>query len=171
MEHVLPAAPAAPVIEWSTAGGLGDAGGEAPDLVIRSDGLVEVGERFGGGRRVTGRIEPAELQRLLESALDEHGFFAVDDAAIDAAVDTARRRRAAEGGGEETVAVPLGPPYPDAGTSRIMVAADGRRHEVRRHALFAAAREYPEVAALGDLRAIEERLLALAEEIGRSAGG
>ena len=171
MEHELPEAPDAPVVEWSTAGGLGDAGGGAADLVIRSDGQVEVGERFGGGRRLTGRIAPSELQRLLETALDEHGFFELDDAAIDEAVDTAQRRRSEETGGEEAAAVPLGPPFPDAGTSRIMVAADGRRHEVRRHGLFAAAREYPEVAALGDLRAIEERLLSLAEEVARGQGG
>jgi hypothetical protein len=52
-----------------------------------------------------------------------------------------------------------------------MIAADGRRHEVCRHALFASAREYPEVEALGNLRAIEKRLLSLAEEIARAQGG
>ena len=171
MEHRLPDAPDAPVIEWSTAGGLGDPGGGGADLVVRSDGQVEVGERFGGGRRLTGRIAPSELQGLLESALETHGFFELDDAAIDEAVDDVRRRRAAEAPEDGVAAVGLGPPFPDAGTSRIMIAADGRRHEVCRHALFASAREYPEVEALGNLRAIEQRLLSLAEEIARAQGG
>ena len=172
MEHELPDAPDAPVIEWSTAGGLGDAGGGAgADLVVRSDGQVEVGERFGGGRRLTGKIAPEELQGLLGAALEDHRFFDLDEAAIDEAVDTAQRGRATEApeGGAEAVA--SGPPFPDAGTSRIMIAADGRRHEVNRHALFAAAREYPEVTELGDLRAIEQRLLSLAEEVARAEGG
>ena len=34
MEHRLPDAPDAPVIEWSTAGGLGDSGGGAADLAL-----------------------------------------------------------------------------------------------------------------------------------------
>ncbi len=171
MEHRLPDAPDAPVIEWATAGGLGDPGGGAADLVVRSDGQVEVGERLGGGRRLTGRITPSELQGLLQAALDTYGFFELDDAAIDEAVDEVRSRRAAEAPEAGVAAVELGPPYPDAGTSRIMIAADGRRHEVCRHALFASAREYPEVEALGNLRAIEERLLSLAEEIARAQGG
>jgi hypothetical protein len=169
MEHQLPDAGDVPVIEWSTTGGLGDPGGGAgADLRVWSDGRVEVGERF-AGRPTEGSIEPSELQLLLAAAIEDHGFFELDAAAIDAAVDAARRRRAAKGsGGVEEI--PLGPPFTDAGTSRIAIAADGRRHEVCRDGLFAAAREYPEVTALGDLRAIEERLVLLAQDIARTGG-
>ena len=63
------------------------------------------------------------------------------------------------------MAVPLGPPFLDAGTTTIKVAADGHRHEVVYHGLFAAAQEYPEISGLGELRAIELRLLELAQQI------
>ena len=160
--HALPAEPDAPVIEWSTSGGLGG-GGNGPDLTVRADGRVELSERFGGGRRVEDRIPEPRLQSLLRSVVDEHRFFALDPAAIEAEV--ADRRPS--GGAGEALAVPLGPPYADAGTTRIAVAADGRRHEVAYHGLFAAAREHPDVRDLADLRAVEHELLGLAEEIAR----
>jgi hypothetical protein len=164
MDHELPDDTA--VIEWSTSGGLADPGGGSPDLVVHPDGRVEVGERFAGGKATSGRIAPSELQSLLQVALEEHRFFELDGEQMEAAVAEARRRRAdAAAAADAVTAVPLGPPYADAGTSRIAIAADGKRHEVSGHALHAAAREYPEVAALADLRAIEVRLLALAERV------
>jgi hypothetical protein len=59
-----------------------------------------------------------------------------------------------------------GPPYPDAGTTRIRVAAGPRRHELSVHGLPAAARQHPGAPGLQALRAIELELLALAEELG-----
>jgi hypothetical protein len=58
-----------------------------------------------------------------------------------------------------------------AGTTRILVAADGRRRVVQHQDLLAAARDRPEPEALGRLRAIELRLLELAQEIAGAAGG
>jgi hypothetical protein len=99
--------------------------------------------------------------------LDRQRFFEIDSAALARRLEAERSRREAAGAGPagESLAVPLGPPYLDAGASRILVAADGRRHEVAAQGVAAAAREYPEVPEAGRLRAVEVELLRLAEEI------
>lgn len=166
MPHALPEDPRAAVVEWRTSGGAASPA-ESLDLVVRADGSATVGERLGGGRAVEGRVAPERLDGLLDALLDEHGLFDIDSADVARRLAAARARREAAGAraGEDTLAVPLGPPYLDAGDTRILVAADGRRHEVAAHGLAAAAREYPEVPAVARLRAIEAELLRLAEEI------
>jgi hypothetical protein len=166
MTHRLPSAPDAPVIEWTTSGGLADAGGAAsvPDLRVTADGTVTVGPRLGGGRAVRSRLSPERLDDLLREVLDQHAFFTIDATRIGRALEAAGAERAvrARAAGVEAAG---GPPYPDAGTTRIAVAADGRGHEVELHGLFAAAREHPEIRELADARAIEVALLALAQEV------
>jgi hypothetical protein len=85
-------------------------------------------------------------------------------------VEAAGRERARTTPGE-ALAVPAGPPYVDAGTTTILIEADGRRHEVGYHGLFAAAKEHPESRPLAQLRAVELRLLELAQQIAAAAGG
>ncbi len=167
MTHQLPADPEAIVIEWRSSGGLRETDDETPDLVVRAGGRVTVGPRLAGGRPADGRITPRRLQDLLAFALDQNRFFEIDGRALERAVAAARKRReapAASGG-----AVALGPPYLDAGTTRILIAADRRRQVVEHQGLFAAARDYPEIEALGGLRAIELRLMELAQEIAAAA--
>jgi hypothetical protein len=168
MTHRLPADPKAVVVHWRSEGGLaGEASG--PDLTLRADGTVTLGPRFGHGRAVEGRITAAELQELLRFALDENAFFSFDPVQVARQLeDSAERARASPQG--EALAVPGGPPYMDAGTTTILIAADGRRHEVSYHGLFAAAREHPESRPLAQLRAIELRLLDLAQQIATAAG-
>jgi hypothetical protein len=167
MTHLLPADPEAIVIEWQSSGGLGKPPDATPDLVVRAGGRVTVGPRMAGGRPAEGRITPRRLQDVLAFALDQHRFFEIDGQALGQRLATAQRRREepAAGGG----AMPLGAPYPDAGATRILIAADGRRQAVEQQGLFAAARDYPEIEALGHLRAIELRLLELAQEIASAA--
>jgi hypothetical protein len=162
--HSLPPDPNAAVVEWRSTGGQAEQASD-PDLVVRADGTVTVGRRLTGGRPLEGRIPPARLQELLDFALDDNGFFEIDAGQLERRIEASRRARADGGSAGEAVAVPSGPPYLDAGTTVVMVAADGRRHEVSQQGLFAAAREHPEIAALAQLRAIELRLLALAQEI------
>jgi hypothetical protein len=162
--HALPADPGAAVIRWQSEGG--QAGQEAgPDLVVRADGTVTVGSRLTGGRPVEGRIPAEQLQELLDFALDENRFLEIDAAELERQIAASQRTQAEAGSAGGAVAVPTGPPYLDAGTTVLMIAADGRRHEVRQQGLFAAAREHPEIGALAQLRAIELRLLELAQEI------
>jgi hypothetical protein len=168
MTHQLPADPKAVVIQWRSEGGLaGEASG--PDLTVRADGTVTLGPRFGDGRAVEGRISEAELQDLLRFALDENAFFSFDPVQVARQLEDNAAARARPGPPGEALAVPAGPPYMDAGTTTILIAADGRRHEVSYHGLFAAAREQPESRPLAQLRAIELRLLDLAQQIAAAA--
>jgi pimeloyl-ACP methyl ester carboxylesterase len=162
--HALPADPEAVVIRWHSAGGQA-AQAAGPDLEVRADGTVTVGSRLTGGRPVEGRISPERLQELLRFALDDNDFFAVAPGQLERQIAASQRARAEAGSAGGAVAVPTGPPYLDAGTTVLTIAADGRRHEVRQQGLFAAAREHPEIPALAQLRAIELRLLDLAQEI------
>ena len=168
MTHQLPADPKAVVIQWRSEGGLaGEASG--PDLTVRADGTVTLGPRFGDGRAVEGRISEAELQDLLRFALDENAFFSFDPVQVARQLEDNAAARARSSPPGEALAVPAGPPYMDAGTTTILIAADGRRHEVSYHGLFAAAREHPESRPLAQLRAIEVRLLDLAQQIAAAA--
>jgi hypothetical protein len=147
------------LIEWTSLHGAED---PTPDLVVRGDGHVTVSGRFGDGRPVEARMSPERVQALLRSIVDEHGFFdlAPDRLAAEAAAGTGERRQG------DAVHVAPGPPYPDAGTTLIRVAAGPRRQELDGHALPAAARAHPRAPGLQALRAIELELLALAEELG-----
>ena len=165
MTHELPFDPRDVVIQWRSSGGLSGPTASESDLVIRADGSVTVGGRFGGGGRVDGRITPERLQDLLRLALDDNAFFTIDEIDVDRRIATTlhQRKEAGEPGG--VVIVPSGPPYVDAGTTSIEIAADGKRHEVNIHGLFAAARDLPEIEELRRLRAIEMALVELAEEM------
>ena len=165
MPHELPGDPSATVIEWRSSGGFSASDVDEPDLVVRADGTVTVGPRFGGGVASTGQLAPARLQALLDAIIDGHRFFDFDPAQVETAVKAARAARADIGADEPTIAVPPGPPYIDAGDTHLTVNADGRRHEVRWHGLVAAAREHPGVVELQDLRAVEEALVELADAV------
>ena len=167
MTHQLPADPKAVVVQWRSDGGLaGETSGS--DLTLRADGAVTLGPRFGHGRALEGRITAAELQELLRFALDENAFFSFDPVQVARQLEDSAERAPSSPPGE-ALAVPAGPPYMDAGTTTILIAADGRRHEVSYHGLFAAAREHPESRPLVQLRAIELRLLDLAQQIAAAA--
>jgi hypothetical protein len=166
MPHVLPADPQAMVIEWRSVGGQAEPAFDS-DLVVRANGEVTVGSRLTGGRPVEGRIPATQLQGLLSFAIDENAFFGIQPEQVARQIEASPPPGSDAGAG--AVAVPTGPPYLDAGTTVLIVVADGRRHEVRQQGLFAAAREHPEIQALAQLRAIELRLLELAQQI--AAGG
>jgi hypothetical protein len=169
MTHRLPADPNAVVMQWRSDGDLaGEASG--PDLTLRADGRVTLGPRFGLGRPVEGRITAAELEELLRFALDRNAFFAFEPVKVARQLEQSGAAQARSSPPGEAVAVPAGPPYIDAGTTTILIAADGRRHEVSYHGLFAAAREHPDSEPLAQLRAIELRLLDLAQQIAAAAG-
>jgi hypothetical protein len=170
MTHQLPADPKAVVIQWRSGGGLAGEG-SGRDLTLRADGTVTLGPRFGHGRTREGRISAAELQDLLRFALDQNAFFAFDPAQVARQLEASSAARTPARPPGEALAVPAGPPYMDAGATTILIAADGRRHEVSYHGLFAAAREHPESRPLAQLRAIELRLLDLAQQIAAAAGG
>jgi hypothetical protein len=167
--HILPRDPYAIVIQWRTLGGLAGRDDSPADLTIRANGSVTVGPRFSQGKLTAGQLQPERLQELLSSVIDDNDFFNFESQTVEEAVIAAVERRKAAVQSAEAIAVPSGPPYIDAGTTVILIAADGKRHEVRYHGLFAAAQDFPEIKALGQLRAIELELLGVAEEIASAA--
>jgi hypothetical protein len=168
MPHILPADPQAAVIEWRSVGGQAEPALDS-DLIVRANGEVTVGSRLTGGGPVEDRIPAPQLQELLSFAIDENGFFAIQPEQVDRQIE-ASQRAGPDASAGEAIEVPTGPPYLDAATTVLIVAADGRRHEVRQQGLFAATREHPEIQALAQLRAIELRLLELAQQIAADGG-
>lgn len=164
MTHELPTDPDAVVIAWRSAGGLGAQDDDGPDLVVRADGAVTVAGRFSGRQPERRSISQGQLQGLLAMALDNNRFFTIDEGEVERRIAAVRARWRAAPAPGEAITVPAGPPYVDAGTTTIAIAADGRRHEVSVHGLFAAARDFPEIEELQRLRAIELALLELAQE-------
>jgi hypothetical protein len=145
MPHILPADPQAAVIEWRSVGGQAEPALDS-DLIVRANGEVTVGSRLTGGGPV--EDQPELVDRQIEAS----------------------QRAGPDASAGEAIEVPTGPPYLDAATTVLIVAADGRRHEVRQQGLFAATREHPEIQALAQLRAIELRLLELAQQIAADGG-
>ena len=163
--HTLPSDSGAIVIQWQTIGGLSIYNDRTADLTIYADGKTIVGARFSQGKIVESRLTPKQIQQLLWFAIDDNDFFGFDARAVEEAVNTALEKRRATSQEGDVIAVPLGPPYIDAGTTIILIAADNKQHEVRYQGLYFAAQDFPTIEALQQLRAIEQKLLSVAKEI------
>jgi hypothetical protein len=135
------------------------------DLTIYADGKTIVGPRFSQGTRRQAQLEMGQIQDLLRFAIDENDFFSIDSSAIDAEIEAILQQRQATPQEASVIAVPLGPPYVDAGVTVILIAADGQQHEVSFQGLAFAAQDFSEISALQQLRSIELKLLKMAEEL------
>ena len=166
--HTLPTNSDAIVIQWRTIGGLSGYNDSTADLTIYADGKTTVGPRFSQGKIVESRLTPEQIQQLLSFAIDDNDFFGFDSRAVEETVNAIVEQRLATSQEGDAIAVPLGPPYIDAGTTIILIAADSKQHEVRYQGLYFAAQDFPTIEALQQLRAIELKLLRVAEEITNS---
>ncbi len=165
MTHPLPTASDAIVVQWRTMGGLSIDRSNIADLTIYADGKTVVSPRFSRGNLVEKQLEMRQIQDLLRFAIDENHFFGFDGRAVDAEIKGSLRQRQAAPLGAGVIAVPLGPPYVDAGITMILIAADRQEHEVSFQGLAFAAQDFPEIEALQQLRTIELKLLNVAEEL------
>jgi len=170
MVHALSDDPSAVAIQWRTLGGLAGRDDNPPDITIFADGSITVGPRLGRGETVKGQITAERLQQLMSFAIDDNHFFSFDSAAVEKAVNAEVKNRRSLARSKNAIMARVGPPYIDAGTTVILIAADDKRHEVSYHGLFAAAQDFPEIEELRQLRMIELKLLDLAEEIVDAAG-
>lgn len=165
MIHTLPTASDAIVVQWRTIGGLTIDRSNIADLTIYADGRTVVSPRFSQGNPVEDQLDMGQIQDLLKFAIDENNFFGFDERAVNAEINAVLQQRQANSQEIGAIAVPLGPPYIDAGSTVILITADGQQHEVRFQGLFFAAQDFPEIEALQQLRAIELKLLNVAEEL------
>ncbi len=165
MTYTLPTASDTIIIQWRTVGGLSIERSNIADLMIYADGKTVVGPRFNQGNPVESQLKTEQIQDLLRFAIDENQFFEFDSRAVNEEIKAILRQRQADSQDVGVIAVPLGPPYVDAGTTVILIAANGQQHEVRFQGLVFAAQDFPEIEALQQLRAIELKLLRVAQEL------
>lgn len=117
-----------------------------PELTIFVDGAVQVAQQPGSNRTLTGRMPADELQRLIRELLvtrDLLGCRTDDLSRQITAVRRARRRPA---------------PPPDAAVTMVRMHGEGGTHEVRCHGLGMTANQFPDLTAVQDLFACQQRL-------------
>jgi hypothetical protein len=168
MTHTLPTPSDAIVVQWRTIGGLSIDRSNIADLTIYADGKTVVDPRFSQGNPVESQLEIEQIQELLRFVIDENNFFGFDGSAVEAEINVVLQQRQAQLPEAGAIAIPLVPPYVDAGTTVILIAADGQQQQVHFQGLFVAAQDFPEIEAIQQLRAIELKLLTVAEALANS---
>lgn len=157
------------LIQWNSEGGLTKSPPATADLTVFADGRVEVGPRFGNGTVTKHQLSEADLAALRRFVFDEQDIWSIDSVALDSAVKAAVKVDTDSGSPAGSVQ-PLGTEaVADAATTVICVSDGKRMPEIRHYNLFDAARRYPQINKLQRLRAIERRLLELAQQGGASA--
>lgn len=134
------------------------------DLKIFPDGKVLLGRRFCNGSVAKTSISSTDLQQLLEFIIEDNDFFAIEAEEIKAEIEETEAQRSTSVD-SDTIRVGSEVPYLDTGVTVIQIAADGKKHTVMYDALFAAARDFPEIVTLQQLRAIELRLARFASHL------
>lgn len=132
------------------------------DLRIFPDGKVLVGRRFCEGNITETSISSTELQQILKFATEDHDFFAIKAEEIKNDIKEIEEQRRLTSVDSDTIRVDSERTYLDTGVSVIQITTDGRSKTVKYHALFAAARDFPEVLPLQQLREIEVKLAQVA---------
>lgn len=158
-----------PIIQWTSKGGSGQSTSSMADLAVFSDGRVKVGPRFAKGKAAEHTLTDAEFKALYRFVFVEQDIWSIDAAELEREVKTVSSLDTEVGSHvEETV--PLGAEViADAATSVIYVREGEREHEVSLYNLFSRANRHPEINALKRLRAIELRLLELAQWVASTA--
>jgi hypothetical protein len=157
------------IIQWNSEGGLEKPLPDVADFTVFADGRVKVGARFAHGTVIEHQLSDAELTALRRFVFEEQDIWSIDSAALErevkAAVDAS-----AKAGSPTTTVQPLGPEaIADAATTVMRVRDGARTHQVSYFNLFDAARRYPQIDELRRLRAIEVRLLDMAQQIAAAA--
>jgi hypothetical protein len=161
--------PADVLIEWTKSDHDPNEPADAiPDVSVFTDGRVRFGPRFGAGEIAWKELPPAELEGLRRFLFEEQNVLEIDEPALLRNVAGAKTERLRA---TRTATVePSMVPQLDADTSILRVADAGRTREIRYYDLFGDAQRFPEIAPLQRLRAIERRMLQIAEEhAGRTA--
>jgi hypothetical protein len=156
------------LIQWNSEGGLEQPLPATADLTVFADGRVVVGPRFAHGTVTEHQLSDADLAALRRFVFDEQDIWSIDSAALDRAVKAVAN--AGTDAGSRAGPVHLGPAaVADAATTVIRVRDGERTHQVSHYNLFDAVRRYPQINELQRLRAIERRLVDLAQHVGAAA--
>lgn len=145
--YALPKDPKAVVISFDYKGGFTPPRKkDAPALSILRDGTVQMPDRFGLAKDVTGNISEAELQSILRLAIEDNKFFEFDPAKVKEKI------KKAEAG------MKFVPRIADAPNSVIEIRLADKTHKVSQYALGFIVNQYPTVKELQQLNAIQTRL-------------
>ncbi|MEX1096578.1 MAG: hypothetical protein WED34_11060 [Planctomycetales bacterium] len=156
--YELPADPKAPVVVLDYKGGFTPpVKNDEPSLVIRADGTVVLGDKFGMFAPAQGKLAPDELQDLLRFLLVEQKLAQFDDQSVRKAIAAATKP------GQPLIAIA------DAATTELTIHADGKTVTISRYALDFEASQLPTVEPLQQALAAQKRLERLRSEI--YAGG
>jgi stage V sporulation protein SpoVS len=154
------------LIQWTSEGGLEKSLPAMADLTVFADGRVEVGPRFAHGTVTKRQLSEAELAALRRFVFDEQDIWSIDATALDSAVK-AVAKAGPDAGSHAGPVQPLGiEAVADAATTVIRVSDGERTHQISHYNLFDAVQRYPQINELQRLRAIERRLLELAQQVG-----
>ncbi|WP_427501234.1 hypothetical protein ACQE3E_03900 [Methylomonas sp. MED-D] len=143
----LPADADAVILRFDMAGGMQSRPADSPLLTLTAGGrLTGSAAWFGDGADRSRQLAPAELRALLTYLLADQRL---PDLAAASIAERIRALRAADGRLFNIA---------DAPTTRIELALPEHRHSVEFYAVDAAARQFPEIAELQRLQAIQNRL-------------
>jgi hypothetical protein len=157
------------MIQWNSEGGLAPSDAAIADVTVFAGGRVQIAPRFAHGKVVEGQLSAADLEALRRFVFEEQDIWSIDPAALErdvtamanADVSITSRPQSVQPVGTEAIA--------DAAKSVILVRDGERMHVVSHYNLFDAARRYPQINELQRLRAIERRLLELAQQMAAAA--
>ncbi len=141
---VLPKDPKAVVLSYDPGAGGFIRKGEAPYLKIQGDGSVTVTNLHDGAKKEA-KLTAKELDDLLRFVIVDKKFFDLTEKKIQAAINEA----AAKG-----PFIAIG----GAGTAKITVEANGKKHEVSFRGASAYLQAYPKAEVLPLFVAVEKRL-------------
>ena len=150
---VLPKDAKAVVISYDPGAGGFVRKGEAPYLKIQADGSVTVTDLHNGAKKET-MLTVKELDDLVRFILHDKKFFDVTEKKMKDAIEAAA-------GQGPFIAVT------GAGISKIIVEANGKKHEVSFRAASAYTSAYPKVEVVPQFVAIEKRLLEYANAVAK----
>lgn len=160
-------APDTIIIEWKSKGGLEKPTSAVADVSVFADGRVEVGPRFANGRATIQHLSEADLAALRRFVFEEQDIWSIDSDTLERDVQALANTNV---GPTDTSVLALGTKaIADATTTVIRVRDGERQHEISHYNLFGAAQRYAQINELQRLRAIELRLLELAQQTAASA--
>jgi hypothetical protein len=157
------------IIQWHSESGREKPLPAVADVTVFADGRVKVGPRFAHGTVVEQQLSEADLAALRRFVFEEQDIWSIDAAALERDVK-AMAHTSVDSGSSAAPVQPLGTEaIADAATTVIRVRDGERTHQVSHYNLFDAARRYPQISQLQRLRAIERRLVELAQRVAASA--
>lgn len=153
-DYALPADANAVILRFDMAGGQRSRSADSPLMTLTAaGGLTGSAAWFGGGADRRRQLALAELQALLAYLLADQRL---PDLAASTISERMRTLRAADGRLFNIA---------DAPTTRIELALPDYRHTVEFYAVDAAVRQFPEIAELQRLQAIQNRLREMLDSL------